>query len=102
MVSEEEKADPHTQYLQRVCDGYTGSTLLEAQLEGGSVHQFVVGTGGAPGGSEIYYDQAPGVEKVETCTSGVLRLDLSAGSYSWTYDHIEGQSFTDSGTGSCH
>jgi hypothetical protein len=66
------------------------------------IRQFVAGTGGAPGGSETYYDQAPEVEKVETGTSGVLRLDLSAGSYSWTYVHIEGQSFTDSGTGSCH
>ena len=66
------------------------------------IRQFVAGTGGAPGGSEIYYDQAPGVEKVETSTSGVLRLDLSAGAYSWTYVHIEGKSFTDSGTGSCH
>jgi hypothetical protein len=66
------------------------------------IRQFVAGTGGAPGGSEIYYDQAPGVEKVETGTSGVLRLDLSAGSYSWRFVHIEGQSFIDSGTGSCH
>jgi hypothetical protein len=66
------------------------------------IRQFVAGTGGAPGGSEIYYDQAPGVEKVKTGTSGVLRLDLSAGSYDWEYVHIEGQSFTDTGTGSCH
>jgi len=58
----------------------------------------VVGTGGAPGGSEIYYDQAPGVQIVETGTSGVLKL----GSYSWEFVHIEGQTFTDSGEGSCH
>jgi hypothetical protein len=66
------------------------------------IRQFVAGTGGAPGGSEVYPDQAPGVEKVETGTPGVLKLDLSAGSYSWRFVPIVGQSFTDSGTGSCH
>src|SRR5215213_8149978 len=66
------------------------------------IRQFVAGTGGAPGGSEIYYDQAPGVEVVETGTSGVLKLDLSAGSYSWEFVPIAGQTFTDSGEGSCH
>ena len=65
------------------------------------IRQFVAGTGGAPGGSEIYYDQAPGVEKVQTGTSGVLKLDLSAGSYSWRFIPIAGQTFTDSGNGSC-
>jgi len=66
------------------------------------IRQFVAGTGGAPGGSEVYYDQAPGVEKVQTGTSGVLKLDLSAGSYSWRFIPIAGQTFTDSGNGSCH
>src|SRR5215203_3717855 len=66
------------------------------------IRQFVAGTGGAPGGSEIYLDQAPGVRVVETGTSGVLKLDLSAGSYSWEFVPIAGQTFTDSGTGSCH
>ena len=61
----------------------------------------MVGTGGAPGGSEIYYDQAPGVRVVETGTWGVLKLDLSAGSYSWEFVPIAGQTFTDSGEGSC-
>jgi hypothetical protein len=46
--------------------------------------------------------QAPGVEVVKTGTSGVLKLDLSAGSYSWEFVHIEGQTFTDAGNGSCH
>jgi hypothetical protein len=66
------------------------------------IRQFVAGTGGAPEGSEIYYDQAPGVKVVETGTSGVLKLDLSAGSYRWTFVPIEGQTFTDSGTDECH
>jgi hypothetical protein len=57
-------------------------------------------SGGAPGGSEV--QQAPGVEVVQTGTSGVLKLDLSADSYSWTFVPIAGQTFTDSGGGSCH
>jgi acid phosphatase type 7 len=66
------------------------------------IRQFVAGTGGAPGGSEIYYGQAPGVKVVETGTSGVIKLDLSAGSYHWEFVPIAGQTFTDSGNGSCH
>src|SRR5688572_24644135 len=49
------------------------------------IRQFVAGTGGAPGGSEVYPDQAPGVEKVQTGTSGVLKFDLRADSYSWWF-----------------
>jgi hypothetical protein len=64
------------------------------------VRQFVVGTGGERGGSEVR--QAPGVQVVETGTSGVLKLTLSVGSYSWRFVHIEDQTFTDSGDGSCH
>jgi acid phosphatase type 7 len=64
------------------------------------IRQFVAGTGGAPGGSEV--QQAPGVERVKTGTSGVLKLNLSAGSYSWEFVPIAGQTFTDSGNGPCH
>jgi acid phosphatase type 7 len=74
-----------------------GKTDLET-----GIRQFVAGTGGAPGGGEIYKDQAPGVRVVETGTSGVLKLDLRASSYSWEFVPIEGQTFTDSGNGSCH
>jgi acid phosphatase type 7 len=64
------------------------------------IRQIVAGTGGSPGGSEVQHVR--GVEKVETGTSGVLKLDLSAGAYSWEFVPIEGQTFTDSGNGSCH
>jgi acid phosphatase type 7 len=64
------------------------------------IRQIVAGTGGAPGGSEV--QQAPGVEVVETGTSGVLKVELSAGSYRWKFVPIAGQTFTDSGIGSCH
>src|SRR5215216_4108623 len=64
------------------------------------IREFVAGTGGAPGGSEV--QQAPGVKVVKTGTSGVLKLELSADSYSWEFVPIAGQTFTDSGSGSCH
>jgi acid phosphatase type 7 len=64
------------------------------------IRQIVAGTGGAPGGSEVQH--APGVEVVETGTSGVLKLTLSAGSYRWRFVPIEGETFTDLGNGSCH
>ena len=66
------------------------------------IRQFVVGTGGEPGGDEIHLDNAPNLEVVKTGTSGVLKLDVSAGSYSWEFVPIAGQTFTDSGSGSCH
>jgi acid phosphatase type 7 len=39
---------------------------------------------------------------VKTGTSGVLKLTLSAGSYSWEFVPIAGQTFTDSDTEECH
>jgi len=32
----------------------------------------------------------------------VLKLTLGAGTYSWQFIPVAGQSFTDSGSGSCH
>ena len=64
----------------------------------------MVGTGGEPGGSEIHYGQAPGLPGplVKIGTPGVIKLNLAAGSYSWKFVPIAGQSFTDSGSGQCH
>ena len=69
------------------------------------IRQFVAGTGGEPGGSEIDTTQVPNSrsrEIVEIGTFGVLKLTLSAGSYRWKFVPIAGQTFTDSGSGSCH
>jgi len=35
-------------------------------------------------------------------TWGVLKLTLADGSYSWEFVPITGQTFTDSGSGTCH
>jgi hypothetical protein len=66
------------------------------------IRQFIVGTGGNSGGGEINRDQAPGLRVVNLVTPGVLKLDLSAGSYKWKLVHIAGKTFSDSGTDTCH
>jgi Calcineurin-like phosphoesterase len=69
------------------------------------IRQFVAGTGGEPGGSEINYDQVPNyqdvLEVVKTDKPGVLRLDLGTDSYSWKFIPVKG-GFHDKGSDSCH
>ncbi len=66
------------------------------------IRQFVVGSGGADGGSEIHEPQTPNLQVVEVGTPGVLRLGLRADSCAWKFVPIAGGSFTDSGTDRCH
>jgi hypothetical protein len=56
------------------------------------IRQFVVGTGGEPGGSEIHTEQVPpGVlEMVVIDEFGVVKLDLDTGSYTWTFIAVDG------------
>ena len=70
------------------------------RVEVAGVRQFVVGTGGRslytfPGGplstTVVRSDQA----------YGALRLELSAGSYSWDFLSLGNTGFTDSGSGTC-
>ena len=73
------------------------------------IRQFVVGTGGEPGGSEIDYNQVPsGVlnhENVIINNFGVIKLDLDAGSYRWAFIAVNGTAngtVMNSGTDQCH
>lgn len=64
------------------------------------IREFVVGTGGRA----LY---TLGIRKANSevfnsSTFGVLKLTLSAGSYSWQFLPIAGQTFTDSGSENCH
>lgn len=64
------------------------------------IRKFVVGTGG-----RSHYDDL-GTPKANSqvfngTTFGVLQLTLGSASYSWRFIPVAGQSFTDSGTGSC-
>jgi hypothetical protein len=73
------------------------------------IRQFVVGTGGEPGGSEIDYNQVPsGVlnhENVIINNFGVIKLDLDVGSYRWAFIAVNGTAngtVMNSGTDQCH
>jgi hypothetical protein len=63
------------------------------------IRQFVVGTGGAP----LYQLRVPQLNLEEqSSTYGVLKLTLTAGNYAWEFIPIGGQTYRDSGAGTCH
>jgi len=63
------------------------------------IRQFVVGTGGA----ELYgFGTSRPNSEVRASVHGVLKLMLQATGYSWEFVPIAGQTFRDSGSGSCH
>jgi hypothetical protein len=72
---EPEKRERARAVLRRV--GGAGTAALPAQVLSG--------------------EKSPGVTAY-----GVLKLRLSAGSYTWKFLPVAGETFTDSGTGQCH
>jgi hypothetical protein len=64
------------------------------------IRQFVAGTGGASHYS--FSSPIANTEAYNTSTYGVLKLTLNAGSYTWEFIPVAGQSYRDSGSGSCH
>ncbi len=65
------------------------------------IREFIVGTGG----ESHYNDEGtplPNSEVFNGTTFGVLKLTLGAGTYTWEFVPVAGQSFTDSGSGTCH
>ena len=64
------------------------------------IREFVVGTGGV--GHYSGHSAIPNSEVFDGSTFGVLKLTLNATSFSWQFIPAAGQSFTDSGSGSCH
>ena len=75
------------------------------QAASDGIREFVVGTGGAPGDGYSYashpLDPNEAVRN-QTAQYGVLKLILSASSYSWNFLPAAGSTFTDSGTSPCH
>jgi hypothetical protein len=63
------------------------------------IRQFIVGTGG--GGVYKFKRPLPNSEVRDNSTYGVLKLTLGPGRYAWEFVPIAGQTFTDSGTGTC-
>jgi hypothetical protein len=64
------------------------------------IREFVVGTGGASFLS--FKEIKPNSEIRNADTRGVLKLALHSTSYDWEFVSVAGESFTDSGSGSCH
>ena len=63
------------------------------------IREFIVGTGGYP-----LYNRGQtqaNSEVFENKTYGVLRLTLKSGRYDWEFIPIDGQTFRDSGSGTC-
>jgi Calcineurin-like phosphoesterase len=65
------------------------------------IRQFIVGTGGEPGGTYSGPDH-PDMQVMKRNTPGVLRLNLRADSYAWKFVPIAGETFSDSGSNRCH
>jgi hypothetical protein len=65
------------------------------------IREFMVGTGGA-GLREFKTIEEPNSEKRNETAHGVLKLTLNSTSYDWEFVPVAGQTFTDSGSDSCH
>ncbi|MCL4487721.1 MAG: metallophosphoesterase [Chloroflexi bacterium] len=64
------------------------------------IREFIVGTGGAGGGSWVAAQ--PNSEVHAVSVFGAIKLTLHASSYDWQFIPVPGMSFTDSGSESCH
>ena len=65
------------------------------------IREFVAGTGGASHYNDLG-TPLPNSEVFDGTAFGVLKLTLGAGTYAWQFIPVAGQSFTDSGSGTCH
>src|SRR5215210_6146550 len=65
------------------------------------LRQFVVGTGGAPGGTQ-HGPNEPRVQAKKVGAPGVLKLRLGSGFYRWKFVPVVGRNYTDSGRARCH
>jgi len=85
---------------EHMYERFAPQTPLQASVPVNGIRQFTVGTGG-----RSFYPIGtiqPNSQVRNNSTYGVLRLTLGAGTYSWQFVPIAGQTFTDTGTGSCH
>ena len=64
------------------------------------IREFVVGTGGVD--LRPFETIQPNSEVRNADTHGVLKLTLNPTSYDWEFVPVRGETFTDSGSGSCH
>ncbi len=64
------------------------------------IREFVAGTGGRH--ERPFAEPKPNSELRNADTFGVLKLTLRQNAYDWQFIPVEGKSFTDSGSGTCH
>jgi Calcineurin-like phosphoesterase len=64
------------------------------------IREIVAGTGGAV--LRAFEEEDANSEVRQASTYGVLRLDLDPGAYDWEFIPVEGGTFTDRGSGTCH
>jgi acid phosphatase type 7 len=93
----------HAHYYERFLPQRPDGTL---DLRYG-LHEFIAGTGGQDPDNPMRFPRAANSvidsEKEPGKTAyGVLKLDIYAGGYAWKFLPVEGETFTDSGTGQCH
>lgn len=86
----------HSYHYERMAPMRPDGTRDDA----GGIRQFNAGTGG-------YALQMPTAavhpnSEARAAVHGVLKLTLSAGSYSWEFVPVAGQGYSDSGSGACH
>ena len=63
------------------------------------IREFMVGTGGESVGMPTVIAAN---SEVRGAAFGVLKLTLYADRYTWEFKPIEGETFTDAGSGTCH
>jgi len=66
------------------------------------IREFIVGTGGGSVVGSSFKLFQRNSEVLNGTTWGVLKFTLHAASYDWKFIPVRGQTFTDSGTASCH
>jgi hypothetical protein len=86
----------HSHNYERFAPQTPGGVLDSAR----GIRAFVVGTGGAR--SYGFGIPARNSQVRNSGTHGVLKLTLRSGSYTWQFVPVAGQTFTDSGSGTCH
>jgi acid phosphatase type 7 len=80
---------------------YARITPSGARSSERGIRQFIVGTGGAPGGDQKG-PKEPHVQAKKIGAPGVLKLHLGSGYYHWKFVAVEGRHYTDSGKARCH
>jgi acid phosphatase type 7 len=86
----------HTHNYERFAPQRPDGTRDDAR----GIRELVVGTGGV--NHQPFGTIKPNSQVRNATTYGVLKLTLNADSYAWKFVPVAGQTFTDSGTTSCH